>query len=477
MSGGRRPAVAVIGGGITGLVALHHLARSGRVAVTLYEAASSLGGKVRTAAGAVSGLPVELGAEGFVLRGSEIPALCADLGLAEDLVEAAPPRVQLLSRGRLRPLPAGLMMGMPVRPLGVVRGGVLRPHELGRVALDLVLPATPANADLSVAALVGARLGRAVVDRLVEPLLGGVYAGTADSLGVDSTLPGLRSRLQGRRSLIRTLRRGAPAAAPGMATLRGGLAGLVDALAAGAERRGAGIILDAPVTGLGRASEGGFAILAGETRLGSADAVIVATPAGAAATLLDELAPASARLKEVDYAPVSIVSLLYPAAAFDARERGTGFLACRVDGGMLRACTWMDRKWPHLARDGLALARCSMGGLGDLRPMHLDDTELAERAHMELRTAISLHDPPIASLVARWPLAIPQLGPGHGELVAAARAALPRGVVLAGAAYEGVGLSTCARQGRAAAEAILDRVTAPVAEAARALAALPGSPR
>jgi oxygen-dependent protoporphyrinogen oxidase len=457
MSAGHRPAIAVIGGGITGLVALHHLARSGRASLALYEAAAHLGGKVRTEPGGADRTPVELGAEGFVLRGSEIPALCAELGLAADLVEAARPQVQLWSRGRLRPLPTGLAMGVPVRAAGIIRSRVLRPHELARVGLDLVLPATPADTDLSVAALVGPRLGRAVVERLVEPLLGGVYAGTADSLGVDSTLPGLRSRLQGRRSLISVLREAPPAAAPGMATLRGGLGRLIDTLADQAAGRGARIALGTAVTDLRRAAGGGFEVIAGGVRLGVVDAVVVATPAGAAATLLRELAPEAARLERIAYAPVSIVSLLYSAKALTGTARGTGFLACRADGGLLRACTWMDRKWPHLAEDRLALARCSMGGLGDLRPMDLDDAELADRAHAELNAAVPLGEPPLAARVARWPRAIPQLGPRHRDLVAAVRGSLPEGVVLAGAAYDGVGLSTCARQGRAAAEAILDR--------------------
>ncbi len=481
MARGRRPAVAIIGGGITGLVALHDLARSGRVDVALYDADARLGGKVRTVRGGVARLPIELGAEGFVVHGSEIPALCAELGLAGELVEAARPRVQLWSRGRLRPLPSGLAMGMPVRPLGVVRSRVLRPHELGRLALDLVLPATPTPDDVSVAALVAPRMGRAVVDRLVEPLLGGVYAGTAHSLGVDSALPGLRARLDGRRSLIRALRDRPPAAAPGMATLRSGLGRLIDALADDALKRGAIIALGRTVTDLRSAPGGGFAILADGERLAHADAVIVAAPADAAATLLGGLAPAAKQMERIAYAPVSIVSLLYPAKALAGTERGTGFLACRADGGMLRACTWMDRKWPHQGGDGLAVGRCSMGGLGDLRPMQLDDEELVDRAHLELSAAVPLREPPLASLVARWPRAIPQLGPGHRELIAAARRSLPTGVVLAGAAYEGVGLSTCARQGRRAAEEILGRFPVQTGDAALdaapALAGVRGSPR
>jgi oxygen-dependent protoporphyrinogen oxidase len=445
-----------LGGGISGLVALHNLARSGAVEVTLHEASSRLGGKILGGWLGDPGIPVELGPDGFVSRGSELPGLCDALGIGDEIVPAAHGDVRIWSRGRLRPLPHELVMGLPVHPLSLVRSRLLSVTELLRLGLDLVLPASRLPQDVTVATLVGARLGRGAVQRLVEPLVGGVYAGTAESLGVDSVLPGLRSRLDGRRSLIRVLRSGQPAAAPSMVTLRGGLTTLVEALRADALARGARIQLGSSVSGLRAAPGGGYELLVKGAGAGRANAVVVAVPGRAAAAIVAPLAAATEPLGRIAYAPVSVVALLYPATAVDGGVRGIGFLACRADGGMLRACTWTDRKWPHLAREGVVLARCSMGGIGDRRAVELDDRELAERAHAELSAAVPLRQPPRGWLVARWPRAIPQYAPGHRLLIESVRSHLPLGIHLAGAAYEGVGLSACARQGRIAAQGVLD---------------------
>lgn len=466
-----RPVVAVIGGGIAGLVALHHLARSHSVDVTLHELSASLGGKIRTGWLGDREVLAELGPDGFVTHGSVIPALCETLGITTGLVPAARRPVRLWSRGRLRPLPSGLSMGIPVRPLSLVRSGVLNPIELARAALDLILPRGRLDHDLSVAALVAPRLGRGALDRLVEPLLGGVYAGTATSLGADSVLPGLRPRLRARRSLIRALREGAPPAAPGMATLRGGLGTLVDALASDARRHGARIELESPVTGLRRAGDG-YVLLAGERSLGRARAVVVALPAGAAAAILGPLVPPASRLGQVGYAPVAVVSLLYPADAFSRSPAGSGFLVPRADHRLLRACTWTGVKWPHLAREGVVSARCSVGSVADPGPLALGDAELAGRVHQELQAAVGVGRPPRHRVVTRWEQAIPQYGPGHGELVERVERSLPAGIVLAGAAYHGVGLSACARSAGEASARVLAHLdggrTAASARAGRA---------
>ena len=451
MSAGRgreRPTVAVVGGGITGLVAAHHLIRSEAVLVSLHEAGTRLGGKVRTGWLGDGEVLAERGPEGFVAQGSEIPDLCAALGIGELVVPSATGAVLLWSRGRLRRLPTGLSMGLPVRPFGLIRSRVLTPRELARVSLDLVLPRARLDHDVSIGELVGPRFGRAAVERLVEPLVGGVYAGTAQSIGADSALPGLRRRLEDHRSLIRALRSGTPPATPGMATLRGGLRRLIDALGDDARRRGARVNLGSTVTGLRRLPGGGFQLLSDDRVLDTASAVIVAVPAAAAAGILSRVSAAASGLDGVGYSPVAVVSLLYPAHAFPRPPTHTGLLVPRADARLLRACTWTGVKWPHLARDGILVARCSVGSFGDPGPLDLGDAALADRLHAELRAAVGASRPPREWLVTRWPRAIPQYGPGHRERVRKVRASLPSGVVLAGAAYEGLGLSACVRQGR-----------------------------
>lgn len=463
-NGGRiRPRVAVIGGGITGLVAVHHLLNAEpRVDVVLYERSATLGGKIRTASLGEGGeLTAECGPDGFVNKGSEIPSLCETLGVHGELVASAPGGVSLWSRGRLRRLPSSLVMGLPVDPMRMLGSGILRPHELLRVAFDLVLPRTSVSRDLTVAELIGTRMGRAVVERLVEPLLGGIYAGSADLLGVDAALPGLRARLGQRRSLIRVLRAGTPGVGAGVSTLRGGLERLTDALHRDAARRGAAIRLRSPVAAIHPSPSRGYELLTADGVPDSVDAVVVAAPAGAAAAMLRSLSPAAAgALELIPYASVAVVSLLYPSAGFTVPPQDNGFLVPRGEARLLRACTWTTTKWPHLARDGVVLARCSVGSFTDHRPAQTSDDALVHLVHGELQVAVGVTLAPYQALVTRWDQAMPQYVAGHRDHVAAVRAALPPGVILAGAACEGVGLSACAAQGRGAAESALAHVAA-----------------
>ena len=454
-----RPRIAVIGGGIAGLVAVHRLLASETpVEVLLVEASRRLGGKILSGSiGDDPQVPVERGPDGFVASGAELLDVCTELGLGDDLVRSRPGAVQLWTRDRLRRLPSGLAMGLPTSPWGVLRSGVLSPTETLRAGLDLVLPRKRVPHDVTLAALVAPRMGDAVVERLVEPLVGGVYAGSARTLGADASLPGLRERLQRGRSITRALRSRGGGTGGGLLTLRGGLGSLVDALAAEACARGVDIRLGSAVTGVHRHPSGRVEVCFDNGVPETADAVVVAVPAAAAAALLRPVSRvAAADLELIPYASVAVVSLLYDAATIAVPPASNGFLVPPVEGRLLRACTWTTVKWPHAAREGLLLARCSVGSHGDRRPGELDDTQLVRSVHGELQAATGLTGRPLATQVTRWADAIPQHLPGHRSKVERIRESLPTGVLLAGAAYDGVGIASCAAQGaRAAAGALV----------------------
>lgn len=453
--GTHQPAVAVVGGGITGLVAAHRLLSDPQPPrVVVYESASELGGKIRSAH--LGGCDIELGPDGFVGRNSPLLPLCHDLGLGDDVVAARAGAVEVWSRGHLRRLPAGLIMGMPVRLGPVLRSRLLSPRELLRAGFDFVLPPTRCDTDLSIAALIGGRMGRGVVDRLVDPLLGGVYAGSVDFLGADAALPGLRERLSGRRSLIRVLRQmGARPATAQLVTVRGGLGRLVDALAADVRRRGGQVHTGTAVATLAAVPDG-WQITTRSGQIESVDAVVLAAPAGAAAELLRSSQRGIATdLGLIPYAAVTVASFVYPRNAFAQPPAGNGILVPRIEGTLLRACTWVTSKWPHQARDDVVIARCSTGSYGDNRHADLSDEALGRALHRELSAAAGLRGEPLHTRVTRWHDALPQYRVGHRVNVAAWRARLPATLTLAGAAYDGVGLTACATRGRDAAEQIL----------------------
>ncbi|MGH9225804.1 MAG: protoporphyrinogen oxidase [Acidimicrobiales bacterium] len=427
---GHGVAVAVVGGGITGLATAWFLRQAGAT-VTLYEAGERLGGKIQT--GDLDGVPVALGPDTFLARVPWAVDLCRDLGLGDELVAPATGKAYVWTRGRLRPLPAGTVLGVPARLGPLARTGIVSPLGMARAGLDLVLPRPRLGHDPSVADVVGARFGAEVVDRLVEPLIGGIHAGRADRLSLASVAPQVAEPAAASRSLMRGLLE-APQepGGPLFLGLRGGLGRLVDRLAERLD--GVDVRLGSPVSEL------------------PAGPVVVTVPAPAAASLL----PAAAGdLRAIEYASVATVTLAYLFDALPGSLDGSGFLVPRVDGRLTTACTWLTSKWPELAASGRVLLRASAGCMGDDRAMALDDATLAARLHAELADAMGLRREPEEALVTRWPLSFPQYDVGHAARVARIEAALPSGVFVAGAAYRGVGIAACVQQARQAAAAVL----------------------
>jgi oxygen-dependent protoporphyrinogen oxidase len=396
------------------------------------EATGQVGGKLR--ASEVGGVVVDEGADSMLRRVPWGVDLATANGL--ELVSPATSEASLWSRGTLVAMPLGTVMGIPT-DLGSLAGLLRNPVR--------ETPAPPPLDDLSVGALVSRSLGREVVDRLVDPLLGGVYAGHADRLSVRATLPQLWPHLAGRTSLVEAAQaaRGTPTPGPVFAGLVGGLGTLPPALAQGLDVR-----LNATVRGLARTSTGWRLELLDAFL--EVDAVILAVPAAPAARLL-QAHVATEELAEVDYASVGIITLVLDGPA---PGTGSGYLIPAVDGHVTKAVTFTSRKW---GRPGPAVIRASVGRAGAVADLQRDDADLVTIVRRELEQAVGPLPPVLGTRVTRWGGGLPQYAVGHLDLVARLRRALPAGLALAGAAYDGVGVPAVARSGQVAAQYLAEQ--------------------
>lgn len=454
-----RKRVAVIGGGIAGLAAAARLRdlTPADTEIIVYEQGGALGGKLRT--GELAGLAVERGAESFLMSGpdgdeSAALSLVRRLGLGGALVHPAPVPAALAFGGRLASVPAGTLVGVPgdLAKLGdVAHPAAERDRDQGR-------PLLAEGADVAVGELVRQRYGDEVVDRLVDPLLGGIYAGRADRLSLEVTIPQLAASARVEHTLqgaVRAAQKARAARVPGrpvFGALEGGMSRLVGAAAAAS---GARISLGLPVRELARTAHG-WRLLLGpvpEPQTDDVDAVVLAVPSKPASRLLAAVAPEAAeQVGGLDYASVALVALALPPGT--PLPELSGFLVPPSEGTLVKAATFVTRKWAHIGTDsGPVIVRASLGRAGEQQRLQLDDAVLLERARQELGQLIGGElPPPAASWVQRWGGGLPQYAPGHLDRVAAARAALPPGLALAGAALDGVGIPACIASGERAAE-------------------------
>ncbi|MFJ7986569.1 protoporphyrinogen oxidase [Streptomyces sp. NPDC096351] len=462
------PHVVVAGGGIAGLAAAHRLVLAGH-RVTLLEAGPRLGGKLL--AGEIAGAPVDLGAESLLARRPEAVDLARAVGLGDRLQAPGTTTASVWSRGALVPMPKGHVMGVPGDARAVE--GLLSAEGVRRIGLDAELPPTELGEDTAIGAYVAARMGHEVVDRLVEPLLGGVYAGDAYRISMKAAVPALFAAARGHRTLtdaVRAVQRAgaaAPADAAGAGTglggsvflgVDGGVGTLPGAVADAIRAAGGEIVTDAPVTALRRTAATGWQVVCGD-RVLSADAVVLATPAGPAARLLAPHAPAAAaELDDVAYASMALVTLAFRRTDMPALA-GSGFLVPPVDGHTIKASTFSSQKWRWVT-DGapdLFVLRTSVGRHGEEDQVRRDDADLVAASLKDLGAATGLAARPVAAAVTRWTGGLPQYPVGHLDRVARVReavAAVP-GLRVAGAAYDGVGIPACIASAHRAADEII----------------------
>ena len=456
-----RPTVAVVGGGIAGLAAAARVrAERPDADVLVLESAPEIGGKLRL--GEVGGIVVDVGAEAMLNRRPEAVALTRAAGLGDDIVHPATTAANLWSRGDLLPMPRTLM-GIPTDLKALADSGVISKPGLARAAMDAVLPASSLDGhDASIGGLVEERFGKEVVDRLVEPLLGGVYAGHAREISARAAVPQVVALLDRDRSLAKAAARamsGPQSDVPIFAGIVGGVGRLPQAVAGVS---GATVETGATVRDLARRPDGGWTLVVGSTReprLVQADAVVLAVPAPPAARLLSDVAPAAALdLARIEYASVVVVTFAFRARDFPD-VAGSGFLVPPVDSRAVKAATFSFAKWEWVrdAGDGLLLMRCSLGRHREEHQLQKTDEELVEVALNDLADAIGLSVRPVDAHVQRWGGGLPQYAVGHLDRVASIRAEVGRlpGLAVCGAAYDGVGIPACIASGERAADAVL----------------------
>jgi oxygen-dependent protoporphyrinogen oxidase len=463
--------VVVIGGGIAGLSAAFFL-RDEPVRVTVLEGSPRLGGKL--SASDVAGVAMDEGAEALLARRPEGIELVTAVGLGGDLVPAGVTASAIYTRGAMRSLPRRQFMGVPADLDELSAAGVISPEGVARARHES--PGPGEADDTSVTEYIGGRLGVEIVDRLVDPLLGGVYAGRSEDLSFRATLAPLATAAPGHATLTGAAaallppapasdnsnrppagaaQAGGPAAkpAPVFVSLTTGIGALPEAVA---KASGADVRTSAMVRELRRTPTGWRLTVgsAAEPEYLDADAVIIAAPAAPAARLLkDSAGDAAARLAEIPYASMAIITLAFRAEDFPAQQR-SGYLVPAVDGRAVKAVTFSTVKWPHLAaRAPVHIVRCSVGRSGDVAVLQRDDEDLAALAAAELAGAIGITATPVARRVTRWGGGLPQYNVGHLDRVAAIRAAVAGqpGLAVAGAAYDGVGIPACVATARSAA--------------------------
>ena len=438
--------IAVVGGGISGLAAAWFLRRrSNGTTITMLESSDRVGGKLRLRE--LAGMPVDVGAESLLARRPEAVELAAAVGV--DLLPAATTAASIWSRGRLRPVPSGTVMGVPSELAPLTRDGLLTRAEVARARLDHLLPRGSWMADASVAEVVRVRLGRAVLDRLVEPLVGGVYAGRADELSIRSTLPQLFAQLPGHRSLVAAAAaaRAVPAVSgPVFVAPRGGVGLLPAALAAAT---GAEIRTGTAVREMHRTTAGWRLVTgsAADPQCLDVDGVVLALPPAPGARLLAaEVPTAAALLRQVPMASSAVVSLAFGADQVRL-PAGSGLLVPPVERRLVKAATFSSTKWAWQAEaaPGLVLLRASVGRRGEEAVLQRDDPDLVDLVLADLRALIGLSARPVDATVTRWGGGLPQYTVGHADRVSALREAVRTvpSLVVCGAAYDGIGVPAC----------------------------------
>lgn len=449
--------VAVVGAGISGLAAAWRLsAAPGDWRVTVLEAGDQVGGKLRLAE--VDGLQVDVGAEAMLARRPEAVGLIREIGLSDDLVHPATTAAGVVREGTVRPLPPGTVMGVPTDPTRL--SGVLTADEIARVVAEPQHPAEPLESDVDVASWVSGRVGRAVVDRLVEPLLGGVYAGHASRLSLQATVPQLWALARRGGSVLQGLARFAPPApvpgttptaapAPFFAGVRGGVGRLPLETARQLSVRGVDVRTGTTVRELRRTPTGWQLVLgrADRPEILDVDAVVLAVPPSPAARLLDGPCPAAAALlAEVETASMAVVAMVVPRSAMDGVP-GSGLLVPPVESRTVKAATFSSAKWGWTdeLHPELVVVRASVGRLGEEAVLQRDDEDLVGVCLADLSDLLARPLRPVARQVTRWGASLPQYAVGHVDRVVRIReavAAVP-GLAVCGATYDGVGIAAC----------------------------------
>ncbi|WP_353048495.1 protoporphyrinogen oxidase [Exiguobacterium sp. s63] len=438
--------IAIIGGGITGLAAAYYAKQAG-AHVTLFESQDRLGGKIKTFYR--DGFTLETGPDGYMARKPTLTSLITELGLEDHLVRSKTGTSYIYVRERLRQMPAGSVMGIPTKFWPMVKTDLFTWKGKLRAGFDLVIPRVYTGEDISLDRFFRTRLGSEVVDTMIEPLLSGIYNGTLDDMSIESTFPQFITIEQKTRSLILGMKALTPPVQAGVKpsdtgkflSIDQGLGVLVEALRPSIDRLELRTVVQSvrphEVTLANGTSE-------------SFDGIIMATSPHALGPLLGF--PEAERLSNLKRTSSMTVLAAFDEADVDALD-GTGYVIAKSEENALTACSWMHKKWPHMAPKGKALIRMYVGSEHVPSLLHEEDHVVATFALSELRRIQNVGTP-LFTKVERHVQTMPQYEVGHQQDVRAFEEALLSwdGVEACGAILHGVGLPDCVDSAKRAVE-------------------------
>jgi len=439
--------IVVVGGGISGLSAARQLLKNGHD-VTVLESSERIGGKVFTSE--FAGASIDTGPDAFLVRDPEMKELCDDLGLGDGLVAPQSGSAKIWVEGAMHRLPRNQFLGIPLDINELESLGLVSPEGIQAARADLTTGNNAPNHEESVGALIRRRLGDEVMDKLVGPLLGGINAGDPDNISLNAGVPYLSAAASHDESLIRSIQKflhssGRDPKAPVFLTHPEGLSKVIDALDTELKGR---IVLNERVSSV--VQEETKWVVKGEA-LYEADAVILSTPASVSSEILAGTCnQVSELLSTIEYASMAFVLFAFPSRDIDPFD-GSGFLVAKSEGLLTTACSWSSSKWSHLESSTKTYIRVSVGRIDDDRALQLQDNELTLHLLEELSLLVGIQAQPLESKVVRWPESFPQYGLGHAQKVEKIQSCLQHetpGVYVTGAAFNGLGLSACIRDGK-----------------------------
>lgn len=441
--------VVVIGAGITGLTAAYQLQkRHPEFDVTVLEAADRPGGKILTTA--FAGMQVDEAADMFLARVPWAIELAEELGLRDELVSPAQRSAYIYSYGKLCPVPQPMVLGVPLDLDTLAESGVLSAAGVAAAAADLDRTENEVVGDESIGSIVRRRLGDEVLERLVDPLLGGINAGDCDSLSLDASAAQLAHAARQGASFIgelRLIREQNPPNphAPLFFAHPDGMGRFIDELSA---RLGSRIVTNTSVESLEREGSS-WRLLTGDGVF-DADAIVLAIPASRAASLVQDLAPvAAAEMRSIEFASVAMVVLAFDPSDIALELDGAGVLVPKPEQHAITACSWGSSKWAHLGASGYTILRVSVGHIGNPEVARLPDDELLATIGADLKRIMGIDAAPAKVRISRWLDSFPQYSPGHLAKVNTIEESLEEcapGLFIAGASYRGLGIPACIDQ-------------------------------
>ena len=460
--------IAIVGAGISGLAcALRLHAIDPGLNIVIYEQDVRAGGKILTEC--VDGFTIEAGPDAFLASKRGGLSLSRDLGLEDRLVSPVPRtrRSYVLNGGTLVPLPQGLSGLVPTELRPILQSRILSPMGKIRMAMDLAIRPRTAIEDESLASFIGRRMGTEMYERMIEPLLSGIYAGDGERLSLAATFPQLRASELTHGGIIkgalaqkqeRSTRDANQTPRTGFLSFRGGMAEIVDRARDKAATNGAQLILGAGCQRLeAEEDRAGYRLTitrTGRETVESFDGVAMAVPAWAAVPLLADVAPkASEVLERFEHVSNALIVIAFPVSQLTRPLNGYGYVVPRIEGRDVMAMTWITSKWDGRAPHGQVVIRAFVGRVGQVKALDGDDESLVQLTLKELRDVLGLDVVPSLTRVYRWDRGMPQYNMGHLDRVDRVDAELARipGLELAGNYLRGVGIPDCVISGETAA--------------------------